>query len=63
MTDTRESGGTAGDAGGGLHVGLAAGRGVAVVIPTYNERENLEGLVEAILNAVPEASLLVVDDK
>jgi dolichol-phosphate mannosyltransferase len=43
-------------------VGLAAGRGVAVVIPTYNERENLERLVDAILEALPEASLLVVDD-
>jgi dolichol-phosphate mannosyltransferase len=44
------------------HVGLAAGRGVAVVIPTYNERENIEGLVDVILEAVPEATLLVVDD-
>ncbi|MBA3688568.1 MAG: polyprenol monophosphomannose synthase [Chloroflexi bacterium] len=44
------------------HVGLAAGRGVAVVIPTYNERENLERLVDAILEALPEATLLVVDD-
>ncbi|HEY8921222.1 MAG TPA: polyprenol monophosphomannose synthase [Candidatus Limnocylindria bacterium] len=44
------------------HVGLAAGRGVTVVIPTYNERENIEGLVDAILEALPEATLLVVDD-
>ena len=43
-------------------VGLAAGRGVTVVIPTYNERENIEGLVDAILEALPEATLLVVDD-
>src|SRR6188508_699880 len=43
-------------------VGLAAGRGAWVVLPTYNERENLEGMVAAILAAVPEASLLVVDD-
>ena len=43
-------------------VGLAAGRGVWVVLPTYNERENLEGMVEAILAALPEGSLLVVDD-
>ena len=50
------------EAAGAPHVGLAAGRGVAVIIPTYNERENLEGLVEAVLNALPEASLLVVDD-
>jgi dolichol-phosphate mannosyltransferase len=43
-------------------VGLAAGRGVWVVLPTYNERENLEPIVSAILAALPEASLLVVDD-
>jgi dolichol-phosphate mannosyltransferase len=43
-------------------VGLAAGRGVWVVLPTYNERENLEPMVAAILTALPEASLLVVDD-
>ena len=43
-------------------VGLAAGRGVWVVLPTYNERENLEPMARAILAALPEASLLVVDD-
>jgi dolichol-phosphate mannosyltransferase len=43
-------------------VGLAAGRGVWVVLPTYNERENLEPMVTAILAALPEASVLVVDD-
>lgn len=43
-------------------VGLAAGRGVWVVLPTYNERENLERMADAILKALPEASLLVVDD-
>ncbi len=43
-------------------VGLAAGRGVWVVLPTYNERENLEGIAGAILAALPEARLLVVDD-
>lgn len=43
-------------------VGLAAGRGVWVVLPTYNERENLEPIASAILAALPEASLLVVDD-
>ncbi len=44
-------------------VGLAAGRGVWVVLPTYNERENLERIASAILDALPEASLLVVDDQ
>jgi dolichol-phosphate mannosyltransferase len=43
-------------------VGLAAGRGVWVVVPTYNERENLEPIVRAVLDALPEAKLLVVDD-
>jgi dolichol-phosphate mannosyltransferase len=43
-------------------VGLAAGRGVWVVVPTYNERENLEGISAAILAALPEAELLIVDD-
>lgn len=43
-------------------VGLASGRDVWVVLPTYNERENLERIAEAILAALPEASLLVVDD-
>ena len=43
-------------------VGLAAGRGVWVVVPTYNERENIERIAAAILAALPEGSLLIVDD-
>jgi dolichol-phosphate mannosyltransferase len=43
-------------------VGLAAGRRVVVVLPTYNERENLERIAEAILSELPEVNLLVVDD-
>ena len=43
-------------------VGLAAGRGVWVVLPTYNERENVGPISTAILAALPEASLLIVDD-
>jgi dolichol-phosphate mannosyltransferase len=43
-------------------VGLAAGRGVWVVLPTYNESANIEGMAAAILDALPEASLLIVDD-
>lgn len=46
----------------GTRVGLAAGRGAWVVVPTYNERENLEGISAAILDALPEAGLLIVDD-
>jgi dolichol-phosphate mannosyltransferase len=33
-----------------------------VVLPTYNEMENLPGISRAILAALPTASLLVVDD-
>lgn len=43
-------------------VGLAAGRGVCVVLPTYNERDNLEPIVAGILEALPEGQLLIVDD-
>ena len=43
-------------------VGLAAGRGVWVVVPTYNERENIELIAAAILAALPEGSLLIADD-
>ena len=42
-------------------VGLAAGRGVWVVLPTYNERD-IEPIAAAILDALPQAHLLVVDD-
>jgi dolichol-phosphate mannosyltransferase len=43
-------------------VGLAAGRGAWVVLPTYNERDNVERIATAILASLPEASLLIVDD-
>jgi len=39
----------------------ALGR-VLVIIPTYNERENLLVVAERLFAAVPSASLLVVDD-
>jgi len=35
---------------------------VWVVLPTFNEIENLEGVLTAILEALPQAHLLVVDD-
>ena len=44
------------------NVGLAAGQGVVVVVPTYNERGNLEPIATAILSALPQATLLIVDD-
>ncbi len=33
-----------------------------VVLPTYNERENVESISAAILEALPGATLLIVDD-
>jgi dolichol-phosphate mannosyltransferase len=38
------------------------GTGVWVILPTYDERENLEAISAAILDALPGATLLVVDD-
>jgi dolichol-phosphate mannosyltransferase len=35
---------------------------VAVVIPTYNERDNLEPIVNRVRAAAPDADILVVDD-
>jgi dolichol-phosphate mannosyltransferase len=40
----------------------APGAGVWVVLPTYNEAENVGSISEAILAALPRATLLVVDD-
>jgi dolichol-phosphate mannosyltransferase len=39
----------------------AAGR-VVIVMPTYNERQNLEIIAGRVREAVPDADLLVVDD-
>jgi dolichol-phosphate mannosyltransferase len=38
------------------------GAGIWVVLPTYNEADNLAGIAAAILAAAPSATLLVVDD-
>jgi dolichol-phosphate mannosyltransferase len=40
----------------------AVGTGTWVVLPTYDEAENLPGIAAAILAALPGATLLVVDD-
>jgi dolichol-phosphate mannosyltransferase len=42
--------------------GGAIGAGAWVVLPTYQERDNLPGIAAAILEALPAATLLVVDD-
>jgi dolichol-phosphate mannosyltransferase len=38
------------------------GHGICVVVPTYNERENLAQIAKAILAALPAGRILVVDD-
>jgi dolichol-phosphate mannosyltransferase len=35
---------------------------IVVVLPTYNERENLEGMIRRLRQSVPDAGLLIVDD-
>jgi dolichol-phosphate mannosyltransferase len=40
----------------------ASGEGAWVILPTYNEADNLPGISEAVLAALPGATLLVVDD-
>ncbi len=40
----------------------ASGTGTWVVLPTYEEVENLPGIAAAILQILPNATLLVVDD-
>jgi dolichol-phosphate mannosyltransferase len=39
-----------------------AGQRVLVIIPTYNEAENLPAILDRLLAAVPDAHALVVDD-
>ena len=38
------------------------GQGALVCIPSYNEVENIDGILTAVLRAVPEAHVLVIDD-
>jgi dolichol-phosphate mannosyltransferase len=39
-----------------------SGSGAWIVLPTYNEADNIAGIAAAILAALPSATLLVVDD-
>ena len=41
---------------------LELGEACLIVIPTYNERSNLEALVSAVLRAAPRVQILIVDD-
>jgi len=43
--------------------GVVTGAGTWVVLPTYNEAENLGPIAAAILAQLPQATLLVVDDE
>jgi dolichol-phosphate mannosyltransferase len=36
---------------------------VALVIPTYNEKENIAGIISAVFNILPNADVVVVDDR
>ena len=35
---------------------------IAIIIPTFNELENIENLIKKILNKVPESTIFIVDD-
>ncbi|MGV1034580.1 MAG: polyprenol monophosphomannose synthase [Microbacteriaceae bacterium] len=39
-----------------------SGAGALVIIPTYNERDNLPIIIGKVFHAVPEANILVMDD-
>ena len=41
---------------------IREGQGALICIPTYNERENVERIVPAVLEQVPRAHVLVIDD-
>ncbi len=40
----------------------STGTGAVICIPTYNEAENIERIVPAVLDRVPDAHVLVIDD-
>jgi dolichol-phosphate mannosyltransferase len=42
--------------------GRAGWEAALVVIPTYNEADNIEAILKAVTTSVPQASVLVVDD-
>jgi dolichol-phosphate mannosyltransferase len=41
---------------------MTGARRAVVCLPTYNERENLDGIVAAILQSAPDVDVLVIDD-
>ncbi len=40
----------------------STGEGALICIPTYNERENVEKIVPAVLDVLPFANVLIIDD-
>ena len=46
-----------------MSAGVSAGLDALVIIPTYNERENIDALVEQVLAASPRVHVVVVDDQ
>jgi dolichol-phosphate mannosyltransferase len=38
------------------------GKRILIIVPTYNERANIESFLRAVLDTLPEANILVVDD-
>jgi dolichol-phosphate mannosyltransferase len=45
-----------------MNAGSHRGADALVCVPTYNERQNIAGIVPAILGELPEAHVLIVDD-
>ena len=41
---------------------MALNERALVIIPTYNEKENIRSIVELVLSQVPNLDVLVVDD-
>lgn len=41
---------------------ILAGEGALIIMPTYNERENLESIIRAVHEVVPRAHVLIIDD-
>ena len=41
---------------------MTGNREALICLPTYNERENLEAICGAILEAAPSVDILVIDD-
>jgi dolichol-phosphate mannosyltransferase len=45
-----------------MSINFRRGETALICIPTYNEKENIELIVPAVLDAVPKAHVLIIDD-